>query len=259
MRLSARLRPEPLRDTGGPGPVRLVAVPGLGLSVHAWAATLSALAGPRTGPRGVVVALPAFGRPAGRGTALDPVSSARRLLDRLDALGTGPVTLLGHSASAQIVAEAARRAPARVAGLVLVGPTTDPDAAARLPLLGRWLRTVAHEHPGQVPMLLRDYAHSGPAGFVRALHAARRHRIDAVLADVGCRTLVVRGVHDRIAPAGWTERLAAATGDGAARTLPAGAHMVPVTHPAQLAAELRRHPGLTGGPRAGSPGDPATP
>jgi pimeloyl-ACP methyl ester carboxylesterase len=49
--------------------------------------------------------------------------------------------LLGHSASCQIVVQAAVRDPHRVTALVLVGPTTDPRARSWLGLAGRWLRT----------------------------------------------------------------------------------------------------------------------
>jgi pimeloyl-ACP methyl ester carboxylesterase len=50
--------------------------------------------------------------------------------------------------------------------------------------------------------------------------------------------LVVRGRHDRIAPADWTAALAAAAPHGRAHTLPGGGHMVPITHAAALAAAI---------------------
>jgi pimeloyl-ACP methyl ester carboxylesterase len=50
--------------------------------------------------------------------------------------------------------------------------------------------------------------------------------------------LVVRGRNDAICPADWAEALAAATPHGSAETLPAGAHMVPVTHPDLLATRI---------------------
>jgi pimeloyl-ACP methyl ester carboxylesterase len=77
-----------------------------------------------------VVELPAFGRPAPGGTALAPGDLAGQLLARIDALAAGPAVLFGHSASCQIVAAAAAQVPERVAGLVLVGPTTGPRASS---------------------------------------------------------------------------------------------------------------------------------
>jgi pimeloyl-ACP methyl ester carboxylesterase len=146
--------------------------------------------------------------------------------------------LLGHSASCQIVAEAALQDPARIVGLILVGPTTDPRAACWPGLAARWLRTAVWERPGQIPVLVRDYWHTGLAAMGRAMNAARRHRLDRALAAVSCPVLIVRGRHDRIAPADWASALADIAPHGRAVTLPVGAHMVPITHPAALAAQI---------------------
>lgn len=232
------------RRPPGDGP-QLVAVPGLGLSAAVPRHTLERLALPSQ-----VVELPGFGLPAPRGTALAPPELAELLLARLDALPAGGAVLFGHSASCQIVAEAAERAPARVAGLVLVGPTTDPRARSWPALAARWLRTAGHERPGQLPRLVHDYARTGLGPMVRGMGAARRHRIDRTLAAVACPVLVVRGRRDRIAPADWTTALAAATPHGRTRTLPAGGHMVPITHPAALAAVIEEFLGTITGARS---------
>ena len=213
-------------------PFRVVAVPGLGLSVAVARRTLDRL----PGVDGAVVLLPGFGRRAPRGTPVAPDRLARLLLDRLPA--GGPAVLVGHSASCQIVAEAAVQAPGRVAALVLVGPTTDPRAATWPALVGRWLRTAAHERPGQIPLLVAAYARTGLLSMARGMDVARRHRLDRTLADVDIPVLVVRGPHDAICPADWAAALAAATPRGRAETLPAGAHMVPVTHPGALADRI---------------------
>ncbi len=244
-----RVGPRGARDVGRvrapavlplPGPVdpegaAVVAVPGLGLSVHVPARTLRRLQ-PVTAS--TVVALPGYGVPGGDDAALDPTALAAHLLRRLDALGVARAVLVGHSASCQIVVEAAVRSPDRVAGLVLVGPTTDPRADRWPRLAGRWLRTAAWERPHQVPLLVRDYTRTGPARMARAMDAARRHRIEAALPLVRCPALVVRGRHDRIAPADWTATLAATAPRGRATSLPAGAHMVPITHPGDLALAI---------------------
>ncbi|HZG89885.1 MAG TPA: alpha/beta hydrolase, partial [Pseudonocardia sp.] len=208
--------PPLVRRLPGPGP-RVVAVPGLGLSVDVPARTLARLS-PAAGS--LVVALPGYGEPVRPGAALSVTAQADRLLERLGGLGVGPAVLLGHSASCQVVVRAAVRAPDRVTGLVLVGPTTDPRAAGWGGLAGRWLRTAAWERPGQVPTLVRDYTHSGAPGMARAMDAARHDRIVRALATVTGPVLVVRGKHDRIAPAEWTATLAAVAPRGRAVTLP---------------------------------------
>ena len=227
--------PEVLRH--GDDPLAVVAVPGLGLSVEGWRGASIVLAA-GTGRGSAVVALPAHGVPALRDDPLDPVSSAERLIARLDYLGAGRVVLAGHSASCQLVAEVARRRPERVSALVLVGPTTDPEAPTWPGLTARWLGNFVREPLGQVPLLARDYLHTGLATFARAMDAARRHALGPVLAELDQPVLLVRGPGDRIAPADWLGRLAALRPGIEAVTAGAGAHMVPVTHPQELAAAV---------------------
>lgn len=218
--------------SGTDGSPTIVAVPGLGLSVAVARPTLDRL----IGFPGTVILLPAFGRRAPRSIDPAPARLATLLLGEVPT--HGPWVIIGHSASCQIAAEAAVLAPDRVAGLVLVGPTTDPRAATWPALAGRWLRTAAHERPGQVPLLVGAYARTGPVSMARGMNAARQHRIDTTLADVTCPVLVVRGRHDAICPADWAAELAAATGRGFSETLHGGAHMLPVTHPDALAATI---------------------
>jgi pimeloyl-ACP methyl ester carboxylesterase len=228
-----RLRRQPSgpadRDQPATGTPHVVAVPGLGLSVAVARRAPQRLALPWS-----VVRLPAFGLRARRGTDLCPERLADRLLCGLPT--DGPVVLVGHSASCQIVAEAARRAPGRVAALVLIGPTTDPRGRSWPALVRRWLRTALHERPGQIPLLVWAYARTGLMSMARGMDTARHHRMDRALAAVTCPVLIVRGRNDAICPADWAAALAEAAPRGRADTLPAGAHMVPITHPDALAA-----------------------
>lgn len=149
------------------------------------------------------------------------------------------VLLVGHSAGCQVVVHAARRRPDAVAGLVLVGPTTDPRAASWPALAGRWLATARHEPPGQVPTLVRQYARTGPATMAQTMAAARRDDVRLPLGCVRCPVLVVRGPHDRICPVDWASGLASTAGHLARSvTLEAGSHMVPLTHGPRLAEVL---------------------
>ncbi|MDP9427638.1 MAG: alpha/beta hydrolase [Actinomycetota bacterium] len=95
--------PEPL--------IRPVLVPGLGLDERS-------SAGLRREEPTDVVLLPGMGL---RGSVPPLEELAARLRARL---GEGPVLLVGHSQGCQVVAAAA--GDPRVAGLVLLGPTTDP-------------------------------------------------------------------------------------------------------------------------------------
>lgn len=215
--------------------VPIVLVPGLGLGREVWQPTLRAW-GP-SGPVTVLV-LPGYGVRGRRLDDLRPAVLATRLLDHLDGAvpARTPVVLAGHSAGCQVVAAAAARAPHRVAGLVLVGPTMDPRAATWPRLLGRWLLTAGREDPRQVPVLVRQYARTGLVTMTRAMDAARRDDLAAHLAHVDRPVLVLRGRHDRICPSAFAGALVSGHDRRHTATLPAGAHMVPLTH-GRLVAE----------------------
>jgi pimeloyl-ACP methyl ester carboxylesterase len=215
----------------------LVMVPGLGLDQRAWQPTIEALGG--ADPRGAeVMLLPAYGMPGSRQERLDPVALGQRLASLLPP--GRRVVLAGHSASCQVVVHAALQGPSSVAGLVLVGPTTDPRASTWPRLAARWLATARHERVGQVPPLVRQYRRTTLRTMARGMDAARRDRIGKAMSRLPCPVLLVRGRHDRIAPADWLTSLAGTGAETRAVTLPAGAHMVPLTHGDLLAAEIVR-------------------
>ncbi|MFG1638529.1 alpha/beta fold hydrolase [Pseudonocardia alni] len=259
MRLPARICPPevlPLPDSARFGQVGAVAVPGLGLSVRGWEPTLSCLGLPFPA---TALALPAYGVPASPRAPLDPRSSARRLLRRMDDLGIGSAVLLGHSASCQVVAEVARSAPGRVPALVLVGPTADPRAGSWAALVRGWLRNVVAERPGQVPQLVRDYTYSGMVSFVRALEATRRHPLSDAVGGFGGPVLLLRGVRDGICSADWLARLAASAAAAEVADVASAAHMAPLTHGAEMAAALRPFLASAGSGRPRPEPQPARP
>jgi pimeloyl-ACP methyl ester carboxylesterase len=172
----------------------------------------------RLSGRSAVVLLPGFGLPAGRDAAHSPAELAQLLLARLGDLGYQRAILLGHSASCQMVVQAAAHAPGQVEALILVGPTTDPRAQSWPTLMARWLRTAVWERPGQLPLLLRDYGRTGICAMTRGLDAARKDRIDHMLTAVEALVLIVRGPHDRIAPRRWANDLVAAARHGQAES-----------------------------------------
>lgn len=214
-----------------PSRVVVVLVPGLGLDARAWASVRHLLTGPS-----LVVPLPSMGGPAGRGTDLRVEQQSRRLIS---ALPPGRrVILVGHSASCPVVVDAATRTSA-VAGLVLVGPVTDPAARSWPRLLARWLRTATHERLWEVPVLAPQYLSTGVLSMVRGMNHIRRYRTDAGLSTLSVPTLVIRGRNDRIAPARWCDQLAL-TARTAVISVPRAAHMVPLTHPHVIAKAAER-------------------
>jgi pimeloyl-ACP methyl ester carboxylesterase len=212
----------------------LVMVPGLGLGNEDWNPTTRELLRLGVGRERLrVTTLPGYGERTRRGDGVDPRSIGCLLAETVSRSARACV-LLGHSSSCQVVVHAAAYEPEHVLGLVLVGPTSDPRAATWPRLVGRWVATAAHETPRQVPALVAQYHRTGLMHMIRVMDAARRDRIDLALADVLCPVLVIRGPHDRIAPADWCRTL------GATVTLTRGGHMVPMTDGGLVANEVAR-------------------
>jgi pimeloyl-ACP methyl ester carboxylesterase len=214
-------------------------VPGLGLDEAAWRPTLESL--PPAWRRDLDVALlPGYGERATRAADLRPAALAEVLLDRW-CPSDGTVVLAGHSASCQIVAEAARRRPDRVAGLVLVGPTTDPRARSWSSLARRWLATARHESVGELPTLVRQYARTGLWTMARAMDAARRDDVRESVGGSRCPVLVVRGSRDRICRS-----------PGRAGGLPRWRPAVAIGHAHRRRTHGSPDPRAVGGPGAGT-------
>jgi pimeloyl-ACP methyl ester carboxylesterase len=210
----------------------VVVVPGLGLDARAWSRVW-----PHLSMRSTVVTLPAMGRSAHGIADLSVQAQVRRLLAALPP--HGGLVLVGHSASCQVVVEVAADSP-RVQALVLVGPTTDPAAATWPRIVSRWLRTARHERPWEPGVLAPQYRRTGLVSLVRGMEQIRRHRTDLALGRASTRVLVIRGEHDRIAPARWCQVLATLSG-GSVTTVAGAGHMVPLTHPQVVGSAIEHH------------------
>ncbi len=180
---------------------------------------------------GEVVLLPGMGRP-------EPVPGLDDLAAELRAaLPGGPVVLVGHSQSCQVVAAAAH--DPRVTGVVLCGPTTDPRTRPLRVLAWRWLRTAGAEPWWQVPLVLRQWWHTGPRAMAALWRTAAPDRIEARLVGLPVPVVVVRGSRDALCPDDWARRVAAAAPRGELVELPGAAHMTPQTHPTEIVDVLR--------------------
>jgi pimeloyl-ACP methyl ester carboxylesterase len=206
-----------------PPSVRFVLVPGLGLDERS-------SAGLRERVAATVVPLPGMGRGG-------PVPSLEVLAASLiTGLGAGPVVLVGHSQSCQVVAVASR--DPRVVAVVLLGPTTDPRLRSVAGLVRQWLRTAVHEPVSAVPLVLAQWRRTGPRAMAALWRIAAPDRIDGRLRDVRVPVTVVRGTRDRLCPHDWAAHLAATAPRGRLVEIPGAAHLTPQTHPDEVAAIL---------------------
>ena len=183
------------------------------------------------GHRVLAVDQPGHGRSEG-----PPLASVEALADwvlaLLDAAGVHAVHLVGHSMGSLIALEAAARAPARAAGLVMVGtayPMKVSDA----------LLTTARDDPSRAIAMVNTFSHSGlaskpsypgPGAWLRGGSSALMHRIQSdapgnlfehdfrvcdayaggmeAAARVTCKAHLIVGSRDVMTPAKATRELA---------------------------------------------------
>src|SRR3954447_6314419 len=204
---------------------RILLVPGLGLDARSSARLRDLL------PADVLL-LPGMGR---RG----PVPSVDELAGQLRGrLGAGPVVVVGHSQSCQVVAAAATRDD-RVAAVVLLGPTTDPRLRTPWGLAGRWLATALREPLWQYPLVLAQWLRTGPRAMTALWRSAAPDPMDRRLAAGRGPVVVVRGTRDALCPGDWARVLVAAAPDAELVELAGAAHMTVRTHPDEVAGIVR--------------------
>jgi pimeloyl-ACP methyl ester carboxylesterase len=165
---------------------------------------------------------------------------AESLVAWMDAAELASASLLGNSLGSQIIVEAALRHPQRVARLVLVGPTMDPEARTAYRQVLRLIRDVPYERLSLATVVAWDYLTCGPLRLWRTLRFALQDPIEEKLPSVVQPTLVVRGGNDPIAPQQWAESMVGLLPKGRLIVIPEGAHAVNYSTPEPLADAVRR-------------------
>ncbi len=170
--------------------------------------------------------LPGFGESARPPVALDVPAHADVLAAWLRDVGLERPTLLGNSMGCQVVVHLAARHPDLPGRAVLVGPTTDPDAASVRRQAWRLLRDGAREPVALDLLQIADYLRAGVRRSLRTARHAVRDPVAAVAREVHVPTLVVRGAEDPIVPQRWAEELTARLPRGRLVVVPGAPHVV---------------------------------
>jgi pimeloyl-ACP methyl ester carboxylesterase len=194
----------------------------------------------------------------------------------LDAAGEERAVLAGHSMGVQIVVEAHRRAPERVAGLVLVcgapGRLIDtfhdspvlkvvfPYALAAFRQWPRFAATafrtvvgseVAMEyalafevnralvHRGDLRRYFDDLSCVDAGLFMTLLESAAAHDVTAYLPRIDVPTLVVAGERDGFTPMRLSVAMHEAIRGSELLVLPGGTHVGPLEHPDLVGSRVR--------------------
>ncbi len=231
-----------------PGLPTLLWLHGAGMDHSVWALPARHFA--HAGWNALAIDLPGHGASAGPplGAIADLADWVGRLLE---ALAIERVSLIGHSMGALVALEAAARQPARVAALALLGTAlrmpvhpallaaASTERARAEQLIASWALGPAGQ-PGGNPapggwllgQTLQLLAHA-PAGALAADLAACAAYQDgpAAAAAIRCRTLVLAGAQDRMAPARAAAELAARIAGARLVTLPGCGHMMMAEQP----------------------------
>ncbi len=198
------------------------------------------------------------------------------LLAVLDAAGEQRAVLAGHSMGVQVALEAHRRAPDRVAALVLVcGAAGHPldtfHGSSALKLAFPFARGAVEKHPTLARLLFRtvvpsdfaielalahevngarvdradltryfaDLSAIDPRLFVRMLASANETDSSDHLPDVDVPTLVLAGGRDTFTPVRLSEGLHHAIAGSELVIVPHGTHVTPLEYPAAVARHVR--------------------
>ena len=169
----------------------------------------------------------------------------------------GPLVAVGFSMGGFVAREMALTAPQRVRALALIGSSAmgnPPERVARnrerrariadAPFRGlsrtdlrRALHPTRRDDEALVERMLAMGGRLGKEVLLRQLALERRDGHDR-LADIACPTLVVAADADELRPRPETDRLAAGIPGARYEIIADSGHMIPLEHPATLAALL---------------------
>jgi len=201
-------------------------------------------------------ALPGFGDAAGAAPASSIGDFAAHVLDQIDANGAERFVLLGHSMGGMIAQEMARRAPHRVARLVLYGTGplgAMPDRFEPLDVsLDRLRREGVAQTAGRIAAtwfverdrapgfaLARDIAvRASTEAAIAALHAMADWDGRAALSRITAPTLILWGERDRSYRWPQVETLWTRLPDASLAVVPGACHAVHLEKPAIFRALL---------------------
>ncbi len=192
-----------------------------------------------SGRRVLVPDLPGWGRSRRPARALNLAELADALAAFLDAEGVVRAPLVTNSLGCQVAVELAVRHPERVAALVLVGPTVDPQWRTALLQTRSFVLDSVREPVSLWWIILTDYARMGPLRFAHTARFALRQPIEELLPRVDAPALVIRGEHDAFSSQEWCERAAGLLPRGSLAIVDGEAHAAHYSAPVRVAALVR--------------------
>ena len=178
--------------------------------------------------------LPGFGRSTA--TAIHDLDEMVRLLDAwMEVHALERVVIVANSLGCQLATLLAVRCPHRVAGLIMVAPTTDPQTRGPLGMMLRGLKDIPRERQSLWMIWIPDFFSSGPMRALKSLMIGLRDRQLERLPAVKQPLLSVAGERDPICPVPWVEHFATLVDNGRSMVIPQAAHAMNYSAPKDLA------------------------
>jgi 2-hydroxy-6-oxonona-2,4-dienedioate hydrolase len=179
---------------------------------------------------------PGYGNSPGPRQALGMAALADWAVRFMEQIGIARAHIAGNSMGCQVAMEIARRHPARVGGLVLVGPTT---GAKRVPYWRYMAGLVldGFREPIRYNIaLLKMYSQMGLRRYLETVRKMREDEPFTYAAEVAVPCLILRGEHDRIVPNRVAQELADALPAGSFVLVSGTAHALQFHAPQKFVA-----------------------
>jgi pimeloyl-ACP methyl ester carboxylesterase len=187
-----------------------------------------------------VLDLPGSGRSDRPRTPLSVQELADVVAEWTNLSGLGRAAFVGNSLGCEILVDLALHHPARVASLVLQGPTADPKYLSPVQHIGRFFLTGLFERWSLGWVAMADYLNFGMRRFNWTFHDMVANRIEHKLPRVTAPTLIVWGTRDYLVPRHSVERVAELLPRAELVVIPGAAHGMNYSHPGPLASAIIR-------------------
>jgi 2-hydroxy-6-oxonona-2,4-dienedioate hydrolase len=178
--------------------------------------------------------MPGHGASSRPPKALSVEDQADVLYEWFQLNGLSRTHVFANSYGCQVAAQLTAKHPEIVDRLILSGPTSDPAAPSLIQQAYRLYIDGFSEPKGAQGQLFADLSDmSIPIAFETALRMVRDN-IKPKLAMISCRTLVLRGERDTVAPQQWTEEVASCVANSRFHVIPKAPHCVNYANPSEL-------------------------
>jgi pimeloyl-ACP methyl ester carboxylesterase len=241
-------------EVEGEGP-SILFVHGLGGTSNSFQTLLGALEGFRR----LRVDLPGSGRSPRPFSPLSIDGFVGALEDVIATLGAAPAHVVGHSMGALVCQHLASRRPELVKSLALFGPVVEPNEGMRQRLkdravaarrdgllgiadaaLGGLSSTSKSANPVAAAFVRESHMRQEEEGFAQTCEALAAGQ-PADLRFLRCRTLIVTGDEDPIAPPSVVRALGDKIKGSTVNVLPHCGHWTPIERPEECARFLSQH------------------